>query len=169
MIYAAEEVKTGLNYFFWYLTGMPFSSSSKPKSNNWSHSQLPRLGIVFFANVCASKMSKKYQDPMKAREIVHSQMTRNDEIWNPLLATFLGFFSKLPHLSIKYKYSCTIIQSRKSLLWNQPKNKIMGSTLPPQSSSYLHQQNHRQSKLSITMHYSRGILSKLPLLICWET
>ena len=24
--------------FFWYLTGMPLSSSSKPKSNSWSHS-----------------------------------------------------------------------------------------------------------------------------------
>ena len=71
---------------------------------------------------------------MKARDFVHSQMTRNDKSEIHCLQHFEDFLSKFPHLSIKYKYNCTIIQSRKSLLWNQPR-KIMGSTFPPQSSS----------------------------------
>ena len=101
-------------------------------------------------------MYKKCQDPMKAREIVHSQMTRNDESEIHCLQLFLGFFfSKLPHLSIKYKYTCTVIQ-------------IMGSTLPPQSSSYLRQQNHlvqaanynalfKGNSLKITIHLLRNL------------
>ena len=44
MVFAAEEVKTRLNYFFLYLTGMPF----RPALN-----QNPTIEVIAHANLVA--------------------------------------------------------------------------------------------------------------------